>query len=65
MRVSDVIDYAKPMMDAENALKNMHQAVLHRDYDIAREFALEAMTHTKIAMHSITIMSEDKNGLRQ
>jgi hypothetical protein len=65
MQVSGLIDYAKPMMDAEQALKNMHQAALHKDFEIAKEFALEAMSYTKLAMHSITIMEEDKNGLRQ
>lgn len=58
MLIAEVIDYAKPLIEAEKALKHMHDAVLHKDYDVAKEFALEAMMHTKIAMHSVTIMAE-------
>lgn len=59
MLIAEVIDYAKPLMEAENALKRMHDAALHRDYEMAKEFALQAMSHTRIAMHSCSIMAEN------
>jgi hypothetical protein len=59
MQTAEVIDYAKPLMEAERALKNMHDAALHRDYEMAKEFAVQAMTHTRLAMHSCSIMAEN------
>ena len=47
------IDYAKPTILAEKALKDMHNAVLEKRYEEAKEFALEAMTQTMLAHGAI------------
>ncbi len=47
------IDYAKPTILAEKALKDMHNAVLEKRYEEAKEFALEAMTQIMIAHGAI------------
>jgi len=49
MATADIIDYAKPCMDAEKALKDAHDAVLDRKFD-------EAMTKTMDALVSVRLM---------
>jgi len=44
-----IVDYAKPCMDAEKALKDAHDAVLDRKFD-------EAMTKTMDALVSVRLM---------
>lgn len=39
---SEMIDYAKPAIEAERALKEMHWAFLAKDMEKAKEKALEA-----------------------
>lgn len=55
----DIIDYAMPTMMAEKALKDMHNAVLERRYDEAKELALEAMAQAKLAYHAICVEQEN------
>jgi len=50
MATADIIDYAKPCMDAEKALKDAHDAVLDRKLD-------EAMTKTMDALVSVRLMN--------
>jgi hypothetical protein len=49
MATAEIIDYAKPCMDAEKALKDAHDAVLDRKFD-------EAMTKTMDAIISARLM---------
>ena len=49
MATAEIIDYAKPCMDAEKALKDAHEAVLNGKFD-------EAMTHTMDALVSVRLM---------
>jgi hypothetical protein len=49
MNTEEVLDYAKPCMDAEKALKDAHDAVLDRKFD-------EAMTKTMDAIISARLM---------
>jgi len=49
MEIAEIIDYAKPCMDAENALKDAHNAVLEGKFD-------EAMTKTMDAVVSVRLM---------
>ena len=51
-----IIDYAYPCMMAEKALKEMHDAMLHRDFARAKEAALLAMVETKLALTAISEM---------
>lgn len=55
----DIIDYAKPTILAEKALKDMHNAVLERRYDEAKELALEAVAQVRIAYHAICVEQEN------
>lgn len=49
MVTAEIIDYAKPCMDAEKALKDAHNAVLGQNLD-------EAMTKTMDAIISARLM---------
>lgn len=54
-----MIDYAYPTMMAEKALKELHEAVLARRYEDARQAALRCMVECRIAYHSIWVMEEE------
>lgn len=51
-------DYAMPTMLAEKALKELHQAALHRRFDEAIEKALEAAIHCRSASAALWAMAE-------
>lgn len=48
-----LIDYAHPTMMAENALKELHDAMLMKRYEQAIEAGLKAIAETRIAIHAI------------
>ena len=49
MNTEEVLDYAKPCMDAEKALKDAHNAVLGSNLE-------QAMTHTMDAIIAARLM---------
>jgi hypothetical protein len=49
-----VIDYARPCMNAEKALKDAHWAVLDNKYDLAVELTLQALVEVS-KMHSALV----------
>jgi len=53
-----IVDYARPCMLAENALKAAHDAMLKRDYDEAIEHGFIALAETKLMINSIRDMQE-------
>ena len=53
-----MIDYARPTMMAEKALKDLHNAMLMRKYDEALEFALIAIAETRMAYNAILVMKD-------
>lgn len=53
-----MVDYAYPCMMAEKALKELHSAMLNRDFGKAKEAALTAMVETKLALTAINDMEE-------
>ena len=53
-------DYAMPTMLAEKALKELHQAALHRQFDKAIECALEAAMHCRSASAALWAMTEQE-----
>ena len=61
-----MIDYAHPTMMAENALKDLHKAMLNRRYEEALEAGFLAIAEAKMAIHAIrhTIEEEAKNDAR-
>lgn len=60
-----MIDYARPCMLAETALKNAHNAMLEKDYDEAIGEALTALAETKLMINSIREMKDRDHALRQ
>lgn len=60
-----MIDYARPCMMAEDALKKAHYAMLERDYDEAIGEALTALAEIKLMINSIRDMKERDDALRQ
>jgi hypothetical protein len=57
--MDDIIDYARPTLLAEKALKDMHNAVIEKRYADAKENALEALTQLRLAYQAIC--EEQKN----
>jgi hypothetical protein len=53
MKEDIVIDYAAPCMNAERALKDLHNAMLERNYEQAIEAALQALVETKLTLNAI------------
>jgi hypothetical protein len=53
MKQDVLIDYAAPCIQAERALKDLHEAMLMRDYEKAIHFALQALTETKLTLNAI------------
>lgn len=53
-----MIDYARPCMMAEKALKDLHNAALEKDYEKAREMALEAVAQARATYAALTHMLE-------
>ena len=51
-----IVDYAHPAMMVEAAMKNLHHAALHGDFDAAMEFALKAMAEAKLAYNALREM---------
>ena len=49
-----MIDYAKPCMDAEKALKDAHWAVLDNKIDLAIKLTLEALVEVS-KMHTALV----------
>lgn len=50
---SVLIDYAHPCMMAEKALKDLHEAMLMKQYDEALEHALNAIVEIKLTYNAI------------
>jgi hypothetical protein len=53
MKINQVIDYALPCMLAENALKEVHQNMLDKNYDDALNKCFTAMTNIAKIMEAI------------
>jgi hypothetical protein len=58
MKQDGLIDYAYPCMKAERALKDLHDAMLMRDYPKAIEAALQALAETKLTLNAIRYEQE-------
>lgn len=53
-----MIDYAHPCMMAEKQLKELHDAMLHKQFDKALEHGMQAMAEVKMTINSIKHMQE-------
>jgi hypothetical protein len=61
MVTAEVVDYAKPCMDAERALKDAHNAVLAHDFDLAMTKTMDAIICARLMYGSLRHMKE-QNG---
>jgi hypothetical protein len=59
-----IVDYARPCMLAENALKAAHDAMLNKQYAEAIEQGFIAIAETKLMINSIKDMQERENERR-
>jgi len=57
-----IVDYAKPCMDAENALKDAHNAVLDQDLDLAMTKTMDAVISARLMYGSLRDMKEKRDG---
>ena len=51
-----LIDYARPCMLAEKALKDVHDSMLRRDHQEAYEKAVDCIAHVEAVLFAITHM---------
>lgn len=55
-----IVDYARPCMMAEKALKEAHDAVLSNDFDEAIERTLQAIVEARLMLGALRIMKENQ-----
>lgn len=48
-----LVDYAAPCMAAEKALKDLHNAILERDYEKAYNKGLDALVEVRMTLNAI------------
>jgi len=58
MNDETIIDYAKPCMDAEKALKDAHDAVLENNLDLALTKTMDAIISARLMYSSLRHMKE-------
>jgi hypothetical protein len=58
MTTEVIIDYAKPCMDAEKALRDAHNAVLDNDLDLALTKTMDAVISARLMYGSLRHMKE-------
>jgi hypothetical protein len=65
MNTEALIDYAYPMMMAENAMKEAHIHMLNREYDQAVEQMLVAITEARMTLNAVKHMKKQHDALRK
>jgi hypothetical protein len=63
--MTTLIDYAYPMMMAENAMKEAHIHMLNKEYDHAIEQMLVAISEARMTLNSIKHMKEQEHAIRK
>ena len=53
-----VVDYAKPCMDAEKALRDAHNAVLEHDLERAMTKTMDAVINARLMYNALRHMKE-------
>ena len=53
-----IVDYARPCMDAEKALKDAHNAVLENNLDLALTKTMDAVISARLMYSSLRHMKE-------
>jgi hypothetical protein len=59
----ELVDYAHYCIKAERALKNMHEALLVKNYNKAKKEAMNAVVESKLTYNAILAMEEDHDAL--
>jgi len=62
MNTEVIVDYARPCMDAEKALKDAHDAVLEQNLDLAMTKAMDAVICARLMYGSLRDMKEKQGG---
>jgi len=62
--MSDLIDYAHPLMMAERALKKAHDYLLDSDYELALDQLKLAIIETRAASVATIHMQEKSDAIR-
>ena len=55
---AEIIDYAKPCMDAERALKDAHNAVLEGKMELAMTKTMDALVSVRLMQGALRHMKE-------
>jgi len=63
--MTELIDYAHPMMMAERAMKTAHDLLLKEDFNSSMDHINSAITELRIARSSILHIMETKDALRK
>ena len=58
--MTELIDYAAPMMRLERLLKDLHNLLLDNKFDEAIELSLVITTESKMLQHTLVLMQENK-----
>jgi hypothetical protein len=56
--MNEIIDYAKPCMDAERALKDAHNAVLEGKMELAMTKTMDALVSVRLMQGALRHMKE-------
>ena len=62
MKTEVIVDYAKPCMDAEKALRDAHNAVLEQNLELAMTKAMDAVICARLMYGSLRDMKEKQGG---
>jgi hypothetical protein len=63
--MSEINDYAMPMMRIEIILKKMHNALLDNRLPAAQMLAVDLMTETRILRNTLILMKDERDALHQ
>ena len=58
MQSNEIIDYAKPCMDAEKALRDAHEAVLDGKLELAMTKTMDAIIDARLMYNALRHMKE-------
>lgn len=63
--MTEIIDYAMPMMNIEKFLKDTHNYLLDGQMELAQEKCLLLTTEAKILSNTLILMKEKQNAIRE
>lgn len=63
--MTDIVDYAMPMMRIETILKKMHNALLDHQMDAALMMAVDLASECRFLRNSLIIMKDKHDAIRQ